>query len=104
MALVVARNYALWEPATRDFDAMTRALPQAPRFLYLIFDHSGSTRTVSPFKHLPAYVQAEHGGSVSHHFAIYGASPLAYRPRAAALLGVAGPTGAGRAEVLDELL
>ncbi len=81
MVMVVARNYAAFEPATRDFEAITRDLPQAPKLLYLIFDHSGSTRTVSPFTHLPAYVQAERGGSLSHHFAIYGASPLLYRPR-----------------------
>ena len=81
MVVVVARNYAAWDPATRDFEAITRDLPQAPRLLYLIFDHSGSTRTVSPFTHLPAYVQAERGGSLSHHFAIWGASPLFYRSR-----------------------
>jgi hypothetical protein len=81
MAVVVARNYAAWEPATRDFETITRDLPQAPKLLYLIFDHSGSTRTVSPFTHLPAYVQAERGGSLSHHFAMYGASPFLYRPR-----------------------
>jgi hypothetical protein len=78
---VVARNYAAWDPATRDFEAITRGLPLAPKLLYLVFDHSGSTRTQSPFTHLPAYVQAERGGSLSYHFAIYGASPLLYRPR-----------------------
>ena len=29
--------------------------------------------------HLPAYVQAEKGGWLSFHFAIFGASPLEYR-------------------------
>jgi hypothetical protein len=81
MARLVARNYAVFDAATRDFDEITRDLPQAPRLLYLVFDHTGSTRTVSPFIHLPAYVQAEKGGMLSYHFAIYGASPLAYRPR-----------------------
>jgi hypothetical protein len=78
---VVARNYAAWDPATRDFEVITREMPLAPKLLYLIFDHSGSTLSASPFKHLPAYVQAERGGSLSYHFAIYGASPLLYRPR-----------------------
>jgi hypothetical protein len=81
MVVVVADNYAAWDPATRDFDAITHDLPQAPKLLYLIFDHTGSTRTVSPFTHLPAYVQAERGGTLSYHMSIYGASPLYYRPR-----------------------
>jgi hypothetical protein len=81
MALVVTRNYAAFDAATDDFAAITHPLPLAPKLLYLIFDHSGSNRTNSPFVHLPAYVQAERGGSLSHHLAIFGASPLHYRPR-----------------------
>jgi hypothetical protein len=81
MVRVVAENYAAFDAATADFATITRELPRAPKLLYLIFDHSGSTRTTSPFTHLPAYVQAERGGSLSYHFAIYGASSLAYRPR-----------------------
>ncbi len=81
MVAVVTRSYAAFDEPTRDFDTITRGLPLAPRLLYLIFEHSGSNRTVSPFIHLPAYVQAELGGALSYHFAIYGASPLAYRPR-----------------------
>ena len=81
-ALVVARNYAAFDAETRDFAAITRSLPQAPRLLYLIFDHEGSTRRVSPFTHLPAWVQAEKGGWLSHHFTTYGATPMRYRDRA----------------------
>jgi hypothetical protein len=81
MARLVARNYAVFGGATGDFDEITRDLPAAPRLLYLVFDHTGSNRTTSPFTHLPAWVQAERGGALSYHFAIYGASPLAYRPR-----------------------
>jgi hypothetical protein len=79
LARVVARNYAAWNAATADYDAIVTDIPKAPRLLYLIFDHSGSTRTTSPFTHLPAYVQAERGGWLSYHFAIYGASPIDYR-------------------------
>ena len=81
MVALVTRSYAAFDDATRDFAAITRPLPRGPKLLYLIFDHEGSNRTTSPFTHLPAYVQAELGGSLSYHFAVYGASPLAYRPR-----------------------
>lgn len=76
---VVAENYAKFDLVTADFDAIKAHLPQAPRLLYLIFDHGGSTRIVTPFLHLPAYVQAEKGGFLSFHFAIFEASPLKYR-------------------------
>ena len=56
-------------------------LPQAPKLAYLIFDHSGSKNHVSPYVHVPAYLQAIHGGWLSWHFAILGGAPLAYRDR-----------------------
>jgi hypothetical protein len=76
---VVAHNYAKFDLVTADFDAIKARIPRAPRLLYLIFDHDGSTRVVTPFIHLPAYVQAEKGGFLSFHFAVFGASPLKYR-------------------------
>jgi hypothetical protein len=79
IAQVVVKNYAQFDRATADFDAITREIPQAPKLLYLIFDHGGSTRATTPFIHLPAYVQAERGGWLSFHFAVWGSSPLAYR-------------------------
>jgi hypothetical protein len=78
---VVAKNYAVFDRATDDFAAITRQIPRAPRLLYLVFDHGGSTRTTTPFIHLPAYVQAEKGGWLSFHFAAWGVSPILYRPR-----------------------
>jgi hypothetical protein len=54
-------------------------VPQGPKLLYLIFEHGGSTRSNTPFIHLPAYVQAEKGGWLSFHFAVFGASPVEYR-------------------------
>src|SRR5262249_41272695 len=47
--------------------------------LYLVFEHGGSTRSTTPFIHLPAYVQAERGGWLSFHFAMWRASPVLYR-------------------------
>jgi hypothetical protein len=81
VARVVVDNYARFDPATRDFARIIEQIPKAPRLMYLIFDHGGSTRTISPFIHLPAYVQAERGGWLSFHFAVWGTTPIAYRPR-----------------------
>ncbi|MEZ4313780.1 MAG: hypothetical protein R3F14_37645 [Polyangiaceae bacterium] len=77
----VARKYAEFDTQTDDFAKISAELPQAPRLLYLIHDHSGSTRTVSPFVHLPAWIQAEHGGWLSFHFVGFDAAPIVYRPR-----------------------
>lgn len=81
LSAVVAKNYAVFDKSTEDFAAITREIPRAPRLLYLVFDHNGSTRTTTPFLHLPAYVQADKGGWLSFHFATWGASPIQYRPR-----------------------
>jgi hypothetical protein len=80
-ARVVAAAYAQFDEVTRDFRAIVKLIPQAPKLLYLIYDHGGSQRTTTPFIHLPAYVQADRGGWLSFHFAIFDASPVAYRPR-----------------------
>ncbi|WP_437606674.1 hypothetical protein WMF20_37810 [Sorangium sp. So ce834] len=78
----VARdNYRRFDHSTRDFDAIIARVPRAPRLLYLVFDHGGSTRATTPFIHLPAWVQATRGGWLSFHFAVWDASPIAYRPR-----------------------
>ncbi|NUP11378.1 MAG: hypothetical protein HOW73_35475 [Polyangiaceae bacterium] len=76
---VVARNYEVFDRATRDFSRIIESIPQGPRLLYLVMDHSGSTRLQTPFIHLPAYVQAERGGFLSFHFAMWDASPARYR-------------------------
>jgi hypothetical protein len=68
-----------FDAATADFAAIAAQLPQAPRLLYLVFDHGGAPTLNTPFIHLPAYVQAERGGWLSFHFAIWGASPVVYR-------------------------
>ena len=79
MASVVVDHYRRFDAATDDFHAITRDIPQAPKLLYLVFDHGGSTRTNTPFIHLPAWVQDERGGWLSFHFAVWNASPLVYR-------------------------
>ncbi|XXX74422.1 hypothetical protein WMF30_42925 [Sorangium sp. So ce134] len=82
LGAVARDNYRRFDQSTRDFDAIIARIPQAPRLLYLVFDHGGSTRSTTPFIHLPAWVQATRGGWLSFHFAVWDASPIAYRPRA----------------------
>jgi len=79
----ITANYRAFDRATEDFHQITRNIPLAPKLLYLVFDHGGSTKKNTPFIHLPAYVQAEKGGWLSFHFAMFGASPLEYRPKGA---------------------
>jgi hypothetical protein len=83
---LTARHYEVFDRATRDFAAITTEIPPAPRLLYLVFDHGGSTRRQTPFLHLPAYVQAERGGHLSFHFAMWDASPVRYRTDAEAIV------------------
>ncbi|WP_437809175.1 hypothetical protein [Sorangium sp. So ce1078] len=81
LGAVARDNYRRFDHSTRDFDAIIARIPRAPRLLYLVFDHGGSTRSTTPFIHLPAWVQATRGGWLSFHFAVWDASPVAYRPR-----------------------
>lgn len=76
---VVATNYRLFERATADFRSVSAQIGPHPKLLYLVFDHSGSTRKNTPFIHLPAYIQADRGGWLSFHFAGWGTSPVRYR-------------------------
>lgn len=78
---LVTVHYASFDRETVDFAKITERLPQAPKLLYLIFDHSGSTRGTTPFIHLPAYVQAEKGGFLSFNFVMWGAAPMSFRSR-----------------------
>ena len=75
----VALQYHAFEQNTADFRAVVQKIPQAPRLLYLVFSHDGSTRSITPYIHLPAWVQAEKGGALSFHFIGWGHNPVAYR-------------------------
>src|SRR4029079_18513091 len=77
----VAKQYRTFDEVTDDFHQILRDIPQAPRLLYLIFDHGGVPKITTPFIHFPAYVQAERGGWLSWHFTELGAAPFAYRSR-----------------------
>lgn len=78
-AAFVVENYRTFEERSADFRRILQFLPKAPRLGYLVLDSSGSTLQVSPFIHLPAWVQAEKGGWLSFHFAAWNQSPIKYR-------------------------
>jgi hypothetical protein len=83
LAFVTATNWHLFEEANEDFRAIAAQIPKAPKLMYLIFDHGGSTRRVTPFLHMPVWIQAEKGGWLSFHPAAWGdLHPIRYRPGA----------------------
>lgn len=75
----VAVQYNAFQTDSADFQRIVKKIPKAPRLLYLVFDHGGSTRAVTPYLHLPAWVQAEKGGALSFHFIGWNHNPVAYR-------------------------
>jgi hypothetical protein len=76
---LVAQAHREFATTTVHFREIVRELPKAPKLLYLVYDHEGSRARISPYVHLPAYVQAERGGWLSFHFAQLGTYPLRYR-------------------------
>ena len=85
-ASVSAKHFEAFERRTADFRRIITRIPKAPKLLYLVYDHSGSARTVTPWIHLPAWVQADRGGWLSFHFAAFGASPFRYRTDGGAIV------------------
>jgi Flp pilus assembly pilin Flp len=79
MGYLVARQWHDFDQLTWDFRAIMAEVPPAPKLFYLVYDHSGTDRIRSPFTHLPAWVQAEKGGWLGFHFAMWGTYPVRYR-------------------------
>ncbi len=75
----VAEAHREFATTTVHFREIIAELPQAPKLLYLVYDHAGSRARNSPYVHLPAYVQAERGGWLSFHFAQLHGVPFRYR-------------------------
>lgn len=75
----IAEQYYAFDSATADFRAIQRHVTKAPKLMYLVFEHRGSTRKNTPFIHLPAWIQAERGGWLSFHFIGWQHSPIRYR-------------------------
>lgn len=76
---LVADAHEEFSGTTVHFREIIGELPEAPKLLYLVYDHEGSRARSSPYIHLPAYVQAERGGWLSFHFAAQGTFPFRYR-------------------------
>jgi hypothetical protein len=74
-----ASQFWQFDRQTADFRRVARQVSPAPKLLYLVFDHGGSSRRVTPFIHLPAWVQAEKGGALSFQFIGWKNSPIRYR-------------------------
>jgi hypothetical protein len=85
MTRFVAHRFREFDAATTDFRSVVQAMPQAPKLFYLIYYTGGSAKRVSPFLHLPAWIQAEKGGSLGFHFADWGLYPIRYRAGSAAV-------------------
>ncbi len=79
LALFNAEQWNQFETVTADFRAVEKQVPPASKLMYLVFDHSGSTRSSTPFIHLPAWIQAEKGGWLSFHFVGWDLHPIRYR-------------------------
>jgi hypothetical protein len=79
LAFYIAGQWHDFDAATADFRAIESEVPKAPKLMYLVFDHSGSTRTTTPFIHLPAWIQANKGGWLSWHFVSWDLHPIRYR-------------------------
>lgn len=76
---LVAVQWLRFERLNQDFYAIQAEIPARPKLLYLIFDHTGTYRSTTPFIHLPAWIQAEQGGSLYFHFVRWDLYPIRYR-------------------------
>jgi hypothetical protein len=78
-AFFIAEQFRDFDQQTADFRAVSAEVPMSPKLMYLVFDHTGSTRSTTPFIHLPAWIQAEKGGWLSWHFVSWDLHPIRYR-------------------------
>jgi hypothetical protein len=79
MSSFVGRQWKLFDEMTADFKAIVELVPATPRLFYLIYRGGGTERRVSPFLHLPAWIQAHKGGALAFHFVSWNHSPIRYR-------------------------
>ncbi|HEX4473810.1 MAG TPA: hypothetical protein VH142_01965 [Polyangiaceae bacterium] len=80
MTRFVSARFREFETATADFRAVMAAMPRSPKLFYLVYWlGDASNKRVSPFLHLPAWVQAEKGGALDFHFVDWNQSPVRYR-------------------------
>jgi hypothetical protein len=79
MSRFVSSRFREFDAATEDFREILRDIPKAPRLFHLMYWLGDSAKRVSPFLHLPAWIQAEKGGSLGFHFVQWNHSPIRYR-------------------------
>jgi hypothetical protein len=79
MGRFVAARFREFEAVTADFREIVRDVPRSPRLFYLVYWLGDSNKRVSPFLHLPAWLQAEKGGALGFHFIQWNHSPIRYR-------------------------
>lgn len=84
-ASYAARAYEAFDADTRDFRAVLKKIPAAPKLGYLVIDRFHPRFTAPVFLHLPAWVQAEKGGWLSFHFVGWDVWPVRYRARSASV-------------------
>ena len=77
----VAEAHVEFAETTDGMWELSEELPHAPKLQYLIFNHSGAKIHQTPYVHLPAYLQAVHGGWLGWQFAWLGGSPLRFPDR-----------------------
>ena len=75
----VATQWRRFHKINADFRHILEEVPPRSRILYLIYDHRGAQKRHSAFVHMPAWIQAEKGGSLSFHFAGWKLFPVQYR-------------------------
>jgi hypothetical protein len=78
-AFLVAEKYSEFDNVTADFDRIIETIPRGAKLGYMVYDHGGSNRSDTPFIHMPAWVQAKKGGTLSFHFVIWKVWPIWYR-------------------------
>lgn len=81
MAHFVSKRFSEFEASTLDFQEIQKLVPRAPRLFSLVYFQGGSTKRISPFLHLSAWIQAEKGGALGFHFASWNLFPIRYRSR-----------------------
>ncbi len=79
MSRFVSARFLEFEAATADFREIVAEVPAAPKLFYLMYWLGDSAKRVSPFLHLPAWIQAEKGGALDFHFVQWRHSPIRYR-------------------------
>ena len=77
----VSTAHVSFAQTTDGMWALSKQLPRSPRLFYLVFDHKRAQTDQTPYVHLPAYLQAQHGGWLGWHFATLGGSPVRFRER-----------------------